>query len=58
MEALSNIGITWSLWFTAFWWIAIVVSNWNTRKIDAVKLAFFVVLVPAPIILIDFLLGK
>jgi hypothetical protein len=58
MEALSNIGINWSLWLTAFWWIVIIVFNWNTRVIDIAKLFFTVVLIPAPIILIDFLLGK
>jgi predicted transporter len=58
MEALANIGISWSLWVVLVWWVIIILVNWESRNIDTGKLGFFVIFVPAAVILLDFLLGK
>jgi hypothetical protein len=58
METLANIGISWSLWVVLVWWFIIIVVNWGARSLDTGKLSFFVILVPATVILLDFLLGK
>jgi hypothetical protein len=56
MEALANIGISWSLWVTCVFWFLIVIVNWGVPKLDIGKLFFFI-FAPVPLILLDFLLG-
>jgi hypothetical protein len=57
METLANIGISWSLWVTCAFWFLLVGMNWRVRDLNPVKLVFFI-FAPAPVILLDFLLGK
>ena len=58
MEALANVGITWSLWFVAALWILVTINSWNVQNVNWGKVFMLYIAIPGTVVFVDFLMGK